>query len=211
MTLRLLRRATPRRLDVAALTENAKGAGRPAPFSFLGVPHPLAAMSVRPRAPTPDPPPRVFGIHTSCADLFLNTLRVPGPDPGIDPRIHAAPPARTWAGQRPASRRGWPGRRPAKVVSAIFFDPSALCESRSPRGEGRGGGRPCAALIPGAVDSDSLLSSSAKAEDPRLCCVRRQRRGWSAFADHDERCGWIGQSLRHLVLSEFRRRDRDLP
>jgi demethylspheroidene O-methyltransferase len=33
---------------------------------------------------------------------------------------------------------------------------------------------------------DSLSSSSAKAEDPRLPAVRLKRRGWSAFADHDE-------------------------
>jgi multiple sugar transport system substrate-binding protein len=51
------------------------------------------------------------------------------------------------------------------------------------------------------LDREIAPSSSAKAEDPRLAFVRQhQRRGWSAFADHDgERIGGAGLTRRDAL------------
>jgi hypothetical protein len=56
-----------------------------------------------------------------------------------------------------------------------------------------------AGLMPAVIDSASPSSSSAEAEDPRLLLpLPDDRRGWSAFADHDD-----GGSQRAAALDCF--------
>jgi hypothetical protein len=98
---------------------------------------------------------------------------------------------------------------PARArLATLAAQAMALCAAEAAEagvtdaGEGAGdaeAGSDEAGLMPAVIDSASPSSSSAEAEDPRLLLpLPHDRRGWSAFADHDD-----GGSQRAAALDCF--------